>query len=182
MGWNKLDSSGSGLGPVEGSCENDNKASGSKKVGKFLSNWSTCGFSRKTHPHELISYLTEQVPTPTYYEAFIKYFSYRSALNSTNLCLFSRTTSCTKRQVKRSYTVWIKSTQNENNRMTSRNEQNTENMNTRVIILSRVKGTRDENDGFYFGWLDLLSPWLQVLLITLKCSAIADLHTPVLSL
>jgi hypothetical protein len=36
---------------------------------------------------------------------------------------------------------------------------------------------RDENNGFLFGWLDLLVPWLQVLLITLKYSAIADLHT-----
>jgi hypothetical protein len=35
---------------------------------------------------------------------------------------------------------------------------------------------RDENNGFYFGWLDLLAPWLQVLLIILKYSAIADLH------
>jgi hypothetical protein len=34
----------------------------------------------------------------------------------------------------------------------------------------------DENNGLYFGWLDLLAPWLQVLLITLKYSAIADLH------
>jgi hypothetical protein len=38
-------------------------------------------------------------------------------------------------------------------------------------------GTRDENNGFYFGLLDLLPPWLQILLITLKYSAIADLHT-----
>jgi hypothetical protein len=37
-------------------------------------------------------------------------------------------------------------------------------------------GMRDENNGFYFGWLDLLAPWLQVLLITLKYSSIADLH------
>jgi hypothetical protein len=35
---------------------------------------------------------------------------------------------------------------------------------------------RDENNGFYFGWLDLLALRLQVLLITLKYSAIADLH------
>jgi hypothetical protein len=33
------------------------------------------------------------------------------------------------------------------------------------------------NCGFLLGWLDLLAPWLQVLLITLKHSAIADLHT-----
>jgi hypothetical protein len=31
---------------------------------------------------------------------------------------------------------------------------------------------RDENDGFYFVLLDLLAPWLQVYLITLKYSAI----------
>jgi hypothetical protein len=35
-------------------------------------------------------------------------------------------------------------------------------------------GTRDKNDGFQFEWLDLLAPWLHVLLITLKCSAIAQ--------
>jgi hypothetical protein len=42
-------------------------------------------------------------------------------------------------------------------------------------------GTRDENDGFWFGWLDLVAPWLQVLLIKLKYSAIADLYNLVLS-
>jgi hypothetical protein len=36
---------------------------------------------------------------------------------------------------------------------------------------------RDENNGFYFGLFDLLAPWLQVLLITIKYSAIADLLT-----
>jgi hypothetical protein len=35
----------------------------------------------------------------------------------------------------------------------------------------------DENNGFQFGWLDLLAPWLQILLITLKYSALAGLHT-----
>jgi hypothetical protein len=44
-------------------------------------------------------------------------------------------------------------------------------------VLSRVWGMRDENNGFWFEWLDLLAPWLQVLLITLKYSVIADLHT-----
>jgi hypothetical protein len=38
-------------------------------------------------------------------------------------------------------------------------------------------GTPDENNEFPFGRFDLLAPWLQVLLIILKYSAIADLHT-----
>jgi hypothetical protein len=38
-------------------------------------------------------------------------------------------------------------------------------------------GTSDENNGFYFGWLDLLAPWLRLLLVILIYSAIADLHT-----
>jgi hypothetical protein len=47
-----------------------------------------------------------------------------------------------------------------------------------IYVYSHVYGdTRDENNGFWFEWLDLLAPWLQVLLITLKYSAIADLHT-----
>jgi hypothetical protein len=46
----------------------------------------------------------------------------------------------------------------------------------KFTVLSRVGGTRDENNGFYFGWMDLALR-LPVLLITLKHSAIADLHT-----
>jgi hypothetical protein len=45
-----------------------------------------------------------------------------------------------------------------------------------VMGLSRVWGTRYANKGFWFGWLDILAPWLQVLLIAHKYSAIADLH------
>jgi hypothetical protein len=37
-------------------------------------------------------------------------------------------------------------------------------------------GTRDENNGFKIGWLDLLAPRLQVLLITLNYNGIAQLH------
>jgi hypothetical protein len=43
------------------------------------------------------------------------------------------------------------------------------------IKFHQYDGTRDESDGL--GSLDLLEPWLQVLLITSKYSAIADLHT-----
>jgi hypothetical protein len=50
-----------------------------------------------------------------------------------------------------------------------------------VKILSRVGGTRDDNNGFWIGWLDLLALRLQSLLITTRTykqySAIADLHT-----
>jgi hypothetical protein len=54
------------------------------------------------------------------------------------------------------------------------------------LFLTNVKyfhvygGTRNKNGGFQFGWLNLLAPWLQPLLITLKYrkySTVADLHT-----
>jgi hypothetical protein len=46
-----------------------------------------------------------------------------------------------------------------------------------ILYCHVLGGMRDENDGFQFGWLDLLVLWLQSLLITLKYSAIADLFT-----
>jgi hypothetical protein len=39
------------------------------------------------------------------------------------------------------------------------------------------RSLRDENNSFYFGWLDLLAPCLRVLLVTIKYSGIADVHT-----
>jgi hypothetical protein len=44
------------------------------------------------------------------------------------------------------------------------------------FVLSRVGGTHDDNDGFWFGWLDLLASWLQLLRTTFKYSALIDLH------
>jgi hypothetical protein len=40
MGWYVLDRSGSGKGPVEGSCEHGNEPSGSINFGKFLRSFS----------------------------------------------------------------------------------------------------------------------------------------------
>jgi hypothetical protein len=49
-----------------------------------------------------------------------------------------------------------------------------------MIVLSRVGGTRDENNEFCFGWLNLLAFRLQVL--TLNYNAIPILHTFISSL
>jgi hypothetical protein len=38
-------------------------------------------------------------------------------------------------------------------------------------------GMHDDNNGFWFGILDLLAPWLQVLFISLSYNTIAVLHT-----
>jgi hypothetical protein len=46
-----MDSSGSGQGPVEGSCEHSYDVSGSVNVVKFLSSSATSGFSRRTQSH-----------------------------------------------------------------------------------------------------------------------------------
>jgi hypothetical protein len=45
------------------------------------------------------------------------------------------------------------------------------------LILSRVRGSVTNNNGFWIGWLDLLTPSLQSLVITVSYSAIANLPT-----
>jgi hypothetical protein len=44
-------------------------------------------------------------------------------------------------------------------------------------VLSRVGGTREENNGFWIGWLDLLLPLYSYTSNYNQYSAIADLHT-----
>jgi hypothetical protein len=46
-----------------------------------------------------------------------------------------------------------------------------------MYVLSREGETRDENNVFCIGWLDLLALRLQILLITFNYNAIAILHT-----
>jgi hypothetical protein len=53
MGCYKLDQSGLGQGPVEGSCEHGNEPSGSIKFWKFLSSYTTGGFSRRAQLHDV---------------------------------------------------------------------------------------------------------------------------------
>jgi hypothetical protein len=47
----------------------------------------------------------------------------------------------------------------------------------RVLYCHVYGGMGDDNNGFFFGWFDLLALRLQVLLITLNYKAIAILHT-----
>jgi hypothetical protein len=54
MGLYGLDRSGSGKGPVEGSCENCNQPSGSINVNKLFSR-CTSGFLRMAQFHEVSS-------------------------------------------------------------------------------------------------------------------------------
>jgi hypothetical protein len=51
MGLYGLDWSGSGKGPVEGSCEHGNESSGSITFSNILSSWGTVGFLGRTHLH-----------------------------------------------------------------------------------------------------------------------------------
>jgi hypothetical protein len=51
MGLYGLNWSGSGLGPVEGSCVHDNEPLDSIHAGKFLSSYTTGGFSRRAQLH-----------------------------------------------------------------------------------------------------------------------------------
>jgi hypothetical protein len=48
IGWESgLDSSGSGFGPVAGSCEHGNETTGSTKSGKFLDHLNECLLLKK---------------------------------------------------------------------------------------------------------------------------------------